>query len=85
MKLSIIEGDENYVATIVKLPELKKVEGLDNLMLATVFGYNCLVGKDSNPDTNYVFFPAECELSHNFLSYNNLYRSQLLNQDTTKK
>lgn len=50
MKLSIIEGDENYVATIVKLPELKKVEGLDNLMLATVFGYNCLVSKDSNPD-----------------------------------
>lgn len=84
-KLSIIEGDENYVATIVKLPELKEVTWLDNLKLATVFGYNCLVGKDSNPDTNYVFFPAECELSHNFLSYNNLYRSQLLNQDTTKK
>lgn len=85
MKLSIIEGDESYVATIVKLPELKAVNGLDNLMLATVFGYNCLVGKDSNLDVPYVFFPAECELSPEFLKENNLYRSQLLNKDTTKK
>lgn len=48
MKLEIIESDSNYVATIVRLPELKKVEGLDNLMMANVFGYNCLVSKDSN-------------------------------------
>lgn len=74
MKLSIIEGDENYVATIVNLPELKPVNGLDNLMLATVFGYNCLVGKDSPKDIPYIFFPAECELSNEFLCYNNLYR-----------
>lgn len=85
MKLSIIEGDENYVATIVKLPELKAVNGLDNLMLATVFGYNCLVSKDSNPNDKYIFFPSECELSPEFLSNNNLYRSQLLNRDTTQK
>lgn len=48
LKLDVIENDSNYVATIVKLPELKAVDGLDNLMLATVFGYNCLVGKDSD-------------------------------------
>lgn len=85
MNLSIIEGDESYVATIVKLPELKKVEGLDNLMVANVFGYNCLVGKDSNPDVPYVFFPAECELSPEFLSGNNLYKHSERNVDTTKK
>lgn len=85
MKLSIIEGDESYVATIVKLPELKAVNGLDNLMLATVFGYNCLVGKDSNQDVPYVFFPAECELNKWFLYYNNLYRNSSLNFDDTKK
>lgn len=47
MKLEIIENDSNYIATIVKLPELKKAEGLDNLMVASVFGYNCLVGKET--------------------------------------
>ena len=54
-------------------------------MLATVFGYNCLVGKDSNPDVPYVFFPAECELSPEFLSGNNLYKHSERNVDTTKK
>lgn len=85
MKLSIIEGDENYVATIVRLPELKAVNGLDNLMLATVFGYNCLVGKYSDPWMKYIFFPAECELSQEFLQRNNLYRHSENNMNTTIK
>lgn len=85
MKLSIIEWDENYVATIVKLPELKKVEGLDNLMLATVFGYNCLVSKDSLVGSRFVFFQAECELSASFLHNNNLYKHSFLNVDKDKK
>ena len=85
MKLSIIEWDENYVATIVKLPELKPIDGLDNIMMATVFGYNCLVGKNSNPDSLYIFFPSECELSKDFLSRNNLYKHSELNIDNTKK
>jgi len=83
--VSIREGDENYVATIVKLPELKAVSGLDNLMLATVFWYGCLVWKDSDSNQLYVFFPAECELSPLFLSSNNLYRNSELNIDKTKK
>lgn len=85
MKLEIIESDSNYVATIVKLPKLKKVEWLDNIMLANVFGYNCLVGKDSNPDILYVFFPAESVLSNAFLSANNLYRKSDLNSKMDSK
>ena len=54
-------------------------------MVATVFGYNCLVWKDSNPDVMYVFFPAECELSKKFLQLNNLYRHSELNEDKTIK
>lgn len=84
MKLEVIESDSNYVATIVKLPELKPVNGLDNLMLANVFGYNCLVGKDSNPNELYVFFPAECVLSEKFLSWNNLYRKSEMNVEKFK-
>lgn len=49
IKLTVNESDSNYVAIIVRLPELKKVDWLDNLLVANVFGYNCLVGKDSNP------------------------------------
>ena len=85
VKLEIIESDSNYVATIVKLPELRKVDWLDNLMVANVFGYNCLVSKDSNPDSLYVFFPAESVLSEKFLSWNNLYRKSELNCEKDKK
>lgn len=85
VKLEIIESDSNYVATIVKLPELKKVDWLDNLMIATQYGYNCLVGKDSDKDVPYVFFPAECVLSPEFLHVNNLYRKSELNIDKEKK
>lgn len=84
-KFEIIEEDSNYVATIIKLPPLEPVTGLDNLMLARVFGYGCLVGKDSDPDVPYVFFPAECELSPEYLYNNNLYRHQELNVDKAKK
>lgn len=84
-KLEIIERDSNYVATIVKLPELKKVDWLDNLMVANVFGYNCLVSKDSDVNELYIFFPAECVLSEKFLITNNLYRDSKKNIDFTKK
>ena len=47
IKLNTIEDDSNYTCSCVILPELRDVNGLDNLKLATVFGYGCLVGKDS--------------------------------------
>ena len=81
MKFYTIESDSNYVATIVKLPELQKVEGLDNLMLANVFWYGCLVSKDSVKDVPYVFFPAETVLSPKFLYHNSLYRDSMKNQN----
>lgn len=85
MKLSTYENESSYVATIVKLPELKPVAGLDNLVVANIFWYNCLVSKNSDATILYVFFPAETVLSKTFLKENNLYRSVLLNSDTEKK
>ncbi len=83
IKLNTIEDDSNYTCSCVILPELRDVNGLDNLKLATVFGYGCLVGKDS-PKGKYLFFPAETVLSQEFLRENNLFRSNLANKDTTK-
>ena len=85
MKLEIIESDSNYVATIVKLPELKKVDGLDNLMVANVFGYNCLVSKDADKDIPYIFFPAESVIAPEFLSNMNYFRNKELNMDKESK
>lgn len=80
MKFYTIESDSNYVATIVKLPELQRVEGLDNMMIANVFWYGWLVSKDSVKDVPYVFFPAETVLSPKFLYHNSLYRGSMKNK-----
>lgn len=79
MKLELIKGSENYTAQVIKLPVMKEVKGLDNLVEVNYQGNSCLVGKDSNKDSMYIFFPCECELSKEFLSNNNLYRHLELN------
>lgn len=73
MKLETPENN-NYVATIVKLPETRfSLTNLDNIEGASIFGYQVLVGKGS-PAGLGVFFPAETQLSDEFCYHNNLYR-----------
>ncbi len=85
MNKRIFEDSTNYTATIVKLHTMQDVPGLDNLKSVTVFGNQCLIGKDSNLNDLYVYFPAECKLSDDFLRYNNLYRHSELNFNTAQK
>lgn len=85
MKLEIFEDSKNYVATVINLPPKQKVEGLDNLVKVTIFGNDCLVSKEENETEMYLFFPAESQLSHEFLSKNNLYRDIALNENKNKK
>lgn len=84
MNFKTIEGSENYQAIVVKLPNKKQVPGLDNLVEVTIFGNSCLISKDSDENSLYLYFPSETELSKEFLSNNNLYRHSELNVDTTK-
>lgn len=85
MSFKKLEGHENYCVTVINLPPKEKVEGLDNLVKVTVFGNDCLVGKDSDEHALYLFFPAESQIDPEFLCANNLYRDSALNQDKTKK
>lgn len=54
-------------------------------MKVTVFGNDCLIGKDSPEDQLYLFFPAESQINAYFLSENNLFRESTANKDKTKK
>lgn len=85
MNLKVYDHSVNYTCTVIKLPVKQRVEGLDNLVRVEVFGNSCLIGKDSDPDELYLFFPAESCLSQEFLKKNNLYRECQLNGDITKK
>lgn len=85
MKLEIYEDSKNYTCQIIKLPVIQEVKGLDNLVKVTHQGNDCLIGKDSDPNGLYLFFPAECKIDARFLSSNNLYRHSELNEDKNQK
>lgn len=83
--LKVDENSKNYAATVIKLPVMQAVTGLDNLKSVSIFGNQCLVGKDSNPDELYLYFPAESKLSSSFLEANNLFRHSDYNSDKSQK
>lgn len=85
MKTKIYEDSKNYTCQVIQLPTKVEIKGLDNLVEVNVQGNSCLIGKDSDKNLSYLFFPAECQISHEFLSKNNLYRHQELNEDKTHK
>ena len=83
--LKIYDDSKNYTCQIIKLPTKIPVKGLDNLVEVNYQGNSVLVSKDSPENDLYLFFPAECQISHDFLSKNNLYRHETLNADPTQK
>lgn len=85
MKLTIREDSANYVCSVINLPVKQAIEGLDNLVQVEVFGNTCLISKDSDPNILYLFFPAGCQLSEEFLYANNLFRDTQLNADNGVK
>jgi len=83
--LKIYDDSKNYTCQVIKLPTKVPIKGLDNLVEVNYQGNSVLVSKDSNPDDLYLFFPAESQLSHDFLHQNNLYRHENLNRDPNQK
>lgn len=84
-KFKIYDDSKNYTCQVIRLPNKSAVKGFDNLMEVNHLGNSVLVGKDYPENELYLFFPAECQISHAFLSKNNLYRHNELNSDTTEK
>jgi hypothetical protein len=85
MDLKIYDDSKNYTCQVIKLPTKIAIAKLNNLVEVNVQGNSCLIGKDSPEDELYLFFPAECQISDEFLKSNNLYRHETLNTDPTKK
>jgi len=78
--------EPNYAAQIVRVSRLLDLEGADRLHGIPLFGMQALTAKGGvNVGDLGVLFPTECQLSEDFCKKNNLYSSQLLNEDTTTK
>ena len=65
---------QEYCATIVRIGELKPIEGSDFLSVTQVNGFPIVVRKDQVKEGDIMIYcPIETQLSHNFLKINNLY------------
>jgi hypothetical protein len=84
MKLEI-KGNPNYVASIVEIKNIIDLEGCNNIKHTTILGNYVIVSKDCKVGDIGIFFPIECSISKEFLSYNNLFDKPELNNDKTKK
>jgi hypothetical protein len=89
MKNNILTTSEdsniNYVAQIVRLTHLEPHPNADKLQLAVIQGQKVITSLDAQIGQFYVYFPVECEISENFLSFCNLFDEADRNKDKTKK
>lgn len=75
----------NYAATVIRVKHIIPLENCDNVVGISVFGYQAIVGKDTQPGDLLVVFPAETQLSDEFTRANNLYRHSEKNADPSAK
>lgn len=65
---------QEYCATIVRIGEMKRIEGSDFLAVTQVNGFPIVVRKDQVKEGDIMIYcPIETQLDHNFLKINNLY------------
>lgn len=85
--LKIADGaDPNYLATIVKITQIKPHPGADRLELTEVFGNTIVLGKGSYQVGDVVcYFPVESVIDRRFLSWANLFDKPELNEDQKTK
>lgn len=87
MKAINIDKPENgnYCATIVKISNIIPLENCDNVVATIIFGFQAIVGKDTQIGDIGVMFTAETQLSDDFCHFNNLYRHGEKNLDQSQK
>jgi len=72
----------NYLASIVKLTNVRRHNGADRLQCVSLFGNNVITGLTAKDDDLYCYFPLECAISVDFLKFTNSFREKTSNTDT---
>lgn len=70
----------NYAATVIRVPVLVTLPGLDNLVGIPALGHQALTQKDVEVGDLRVAFTAETQLSEEYACENNLHRDPELNK-----
>lgn len=74
----------NNILTVIKVNSISPIEGADKIQLVNIFGTQVIVGKDINIGDTLIYADSNMQMSHEFLSINNLFRNKELNLDKEK-
>lgn len=78
------EANMNYLAKVVELKGIRKHNNADKLQIVSIDFQDVVTGMDAKDGDIYVYFPVECTINKDFLSYTNSFREKSLNADDTK-
>ena len=68
-----------YCGFVVKVKDIKPIEGADKLNTCKVFDSTVVVDKTVNENDLYIYFPCDGQLSKDYCDYNNLVRKKDVN------
>lgn len=78
-------ANTNYLAKVVQLNNLRKHENADRLKCVAIDGNNVITGLDAIEGKLYIYFPLECSINSQYLSWSNSYEKKELNVDKEVK
>lgn len=70
--------------TVIKVNSISSIEGADRIQIVNLFGTQVIVGKDVEIGDILIYADSNMQMSHEFLSINNLFRNKELNLDKEK-
>jgi hypothetical protein len=76
------KANPNYLAAIVRLDNIVPHPNADRLQIAVVQGNSVIVSLDAKEGDVYVYFPLECAINKEFLSWSNSFSDKTMNSDT---
>lgn len=79
------DHDDNYLASIIIVKNLRKHSNADALQCVSIFGNNCIVTGEIKEGDKMIYFPVESAVSAKLLSELNLFNKPYLNKDQTSK
>ena len=85
MSVKTVVDNINYAAVIKRLQNVRKHSNADRLNCCSVEYNNCIVGQDLKDGDYVVYFPLECQMNADMLSYLNQFADTEKNRDKTVK
>ena len=84
-KLTILADNKNYTAEVIELNEPYKHPNADKLQCVNHSGNILITSLDAKKGDKYIYFPLECAINKDYLSFSNSFIDPELNKDKKTK